>query len=80
MQGLYYFEENKRTSQFSEAELAGKLAEAFPRYKPFAGKDRFPVVYVRADNATEYGKVYGIIKQLSESGFYRVSLMSEAPQ
>lgn len=80
LQGQYYFEENKRTSQFSEAELAGKLAEAFPRYKPFSGKDRFPVVYVRADNATEYGKVYGIIKRLSEAGFYRVSLMSEAPQ
>ena len=80
LQGLYYLEENNRTSTFNENELAGKLAEAFVRYKPFAGKDRFPVVYVRADGATQYGKVYEIIKKLSESGFYRVSLMSEAPQ
>ena len=80
LQGLYYLEENNRTSTFNENELAGKLAETFVRYKPFAGKDRFPVVYVRADGATQYGKVYDIIKKLSESGFYRVSLMSEAPQ
>jgi len=80
LQGLYYLEENNRTSTFNENELAGKLAETFVRYKPFAGKDRFPVVYVRADGATQYGKVYEIIKKLSESGFYRVSLMSEAPQ
>lgn len=80
LQGLYYFEENHRTSTFGEAELGPRLADAFVRYKPFAGKDRFPVVYIRADNATEYGKVYNIIKKLSETGFYRVSLMSEAPQ
>ena len=80
LEGKYYFEENKRTSEFSEAELPTKLAEAFPRYKQFSGKDRFPVVYVRADNSTQYGKVYGIIKELSTAGFYRVSLMSEAPQ
>lgn len=80
LEGKYYFEENKRTSQFSESELPTKLAEAFPRYKQFSGKDRFPVVYVRADNSTQYGKVYGIIKELSTAGFYRVSLMSEAPQ
>lgn len=80
LQGLYYFEENHRTSTFSEAELGPRLADAFTRYKPFAGKDRFPVVYIRADNATEYGRVYNIIKKLSETGFYRVSLMSEAPQ
>jgi len=80
LQGQYYFEENHRTSSFTEAELGARLAESFTRYKQFAGKDRFPVVYVRADNAAEYGKVYGIIKKLSEAGFYRVSLMSEAPQ
>ncbi len=80
LQGLYYLEENNRTSTFNENELGAKLAETFVRYKQFAGKDRFPVVYVRADGATQYGKVYEIIKKLSESGFYRVSLMSEAPQ
>ncbi len=80
LEGKYYFEENKRTSEFSEAELPAKLADSFVRYKQFAGKDRFPVVYVRADNSTQYGKVYGIIKELSNAGFYRVSLMSEAPQ
>lgn len=80
LQGLYYFEENHRTSTFSEAELPAHLEDSYSRYKQFAGKDRFPVVYVRADNATEYGKVYNIIKELSKSGFYRVSLMSEAPQ
>lgn len=78
--GNYYFEENHRTSTFSENELPTRLADAFTRYKQFAGKDRFPVVYLRADNAAEYGRVYNIIKKLTEAGFYRVSLMSEAPQ
>jgi biopolymer transport protein ExbD len=78
--GNFYFEENHRTSTFSEAELPEKLSDAFTRYKQFAGKDRFPVVYLRADNAAEYGKVYNMIKKLTEAGFYRVSLMSEAPQ
>jgi len=80
LQGQYYFEENHRTSTFAEAELPARLQESFLRYKQFSGKDRFPVVYVRADNALEYGKVYTIIKKLAEAGFYRVSLMSEAPQ
>jgi len=80
LQSQYYFEENHRTSTFAESELPAKLADAFTRYKQFAGKDRFPVVYVRADNSVQYGKVYDIIKRLSEAGFYRVSLMSEAPQ
>ena len=80
LQGQYYFEENHRTSTFTEAELPARLQDAFSRYKQFSGKDRFPVVYVRADNAAEYGKVYSIIKKLAETGFYRVSLMSEAPQ
>jgi biopolymer transport protein ExbD len=78
--GNYYFEENHRTATFTEAELPARLADAFTRYKQFAGKDRFPVVYLRADNEAEYGKVYNIIKKLTEAGFYRVSLMSEAPQ
>jgi biopolymer transport protein TolR len=80
LQNQYYFEENHRTSTFTEAELTDRLNDAYGRYKPFAGKDRFPVVYIRADNAAEYGRVYNIIKKLSEVGFYRVSLMSEAPQ
>ena len=80
LQGQYYFEENHRTSTFTANELPVKLADAFTRYKQFSGKDRFPVVYVRADNSTQYGKVYDIIKELSKAGFYRVSLMSEAPQ
>jgi biopolymer transport protein ExbD len=80
LQGQFYFEENHRTSTFAEAELTARLTDAYGRYKQFSGKDRFPVVYIRADNAAEYGKVYNIIKKLSEVGFYRVSLMSEAPQ
>lgn len=80
LQNQYYFEENHRTSTFPEAELTDRLNDAYSRYKPFSGKDRFPVVYIRADNAAEYGRVYNIIKKLSEVGFYRVSLMSEAPQ
>ena len=78
--GNFYFEENHRTSTFTEAELPTRLTDIFSRYKQFSGKDRFPVVYLRADNATEYGKVYNMIKELSKAGFYRVSLMSEAPQ
>ena len=80
LQNQYYFEENHRTSTFPEAELTDRLNDAYSRYKQFSGKDRFPVVYIRADNAAEYGRVYNIIKKLSEVGFYRVSLMSEAPQ
>jgi biopolymer transport protein ExbD len=80
LQGQYYFEENHSTSTFTAAELPSKLATSYLRYKQFSGKDRFPVVYVRADNSVQYGKVYDIIKELSNAGFYRVSLMSEAPQ
>lgn len=80
LQGNFYLEENGKTSNFSEGELPTKLADVYTHYKDFAGKDRFPVVYVRADNASEYGKVYAVIKKLAESGFYRVSLVSEAPQ
>ncbi len=83
LQGQFYFEENNKTSTFSEAELQGRLVEAYQRYEHFtkneATKERFPVVFIRADNATEYGKVYAIIKKLAEVGFYRVSLISEQP-
>ncbi len=79
LQGKFYFEENHHTSSFPETELQGRLQIAYERYKQFAGKPRFPTVYIRADNATEYGKVYAVIKKLAEVGFYRVSLMSEQP-
>ena len=83
LQGQFYFEENHRTTTFSEAELPARLQEAYKRYEHFAKnektKERFPVVFIRADNATEYGKVYAVIKKLAETGFYRVSLMSEQP-
>ena len=83
LQGTFYFEENHRTSSFPEAELQGRLQESYKRYEHFAKnealKERFPVVFIRADNATEYGKVYAVIKKLAEVGFYRVSLISEQP-
>jgi biopolymer transport protein ExbD len=79
--GLFYFEENKTTQTFQNVnELQAGMTQVLPRYKQYAGKDRFPVVYVRADQTVEYGKVYALIKLLGKVGFYKVSLMSEAPQ
>ena len=69
LQGLFYFEENHRTSSFSEAELPARLQEAYTRYKGFSGKDRFPVVYIRADNATEYGKFTRSSRSWPKSAF-----------
>ena len=80
LQGNFYLEELGKTTEFPEDQLPARLADMYTHYQQFAGKDRFPVVYVRADGASEYGKVYAVIKKLSAANFYRVSLVSEAPQ
>ena len=38
------------------------------------------LIYVRADKGVEYGKVVDLISLIGGSGFYKVSLMAEAPQ
>ena len=38
------------------------------------------VVYVRADKSVSYGKVVALLQMVGSAGFYKVSLMSQAPQ
>jgi biopolymer transport protein ExbD len=45
-----------------------------------AQKQADNLVYVRADEGVEYGKVVDLISLVGQSGFYKVSLMAEAPQ
>lgn len=38
------------------------------------------IVYVRADKSVSYGKVVTLLQLVGNAGFYKVSLMSQAPQ
>jgi len=53
--------------------LPAKLAE-------IAAAQPDNVVYVRADQGDQYGKVMDLLQMVGQAGFYKVSLMSEAQQ
>ena len=38
------------------------------------------LVYVRADRSVAYGQVVALLQMVGEAGFYKVSLISQAPQ
>ena len=52
------------------AELSGRL-------KALAEKDPDQIVYVRADKIVPYGQVMALLSVVGQSGFYKISLMSE---
>jgi biopolymer transport protein ExbD len=54
-------------------ELTGRL-------KAIAQTEGDNLVYVRADKGIQYGKVVDLLQVVGAAGFYRVSLMAEAPQ
>lgn len=63
--GLYI-----RDEQVEQAALVGRLAE-------LRAQEGDGVVYVRADRRSPYGDVMAILARVGESGFQRVSLLSQ---
>ena len=51
-----------------------------PKLKTIAQSEGDNLVYVRADKGIQYGKVVELLQVVGAAGFYRVSLMAEAPQ
>jgi biopolymer transport protein ExbD len=54
-------------------------AELDGRLKVLAAKDSDQIVYVRADKTVPYGQVMALLSEVGQSGFYKISLMSEQP-
>lgn len=73
MEGHYYLDSGQHTEEVPFDELPARL-------KDIADKEPDNLVFVRADKGVEYGKVVDLISVVGGSGFYKVSLMSEAPQ
>lgn len=67
--GNYYL----NSKQVSAQQLPQQL-QALARTEPNN------VVYVRADKAIPYGRVVDLLQMVGKAGFYKVSLMSRAPQ
>jgi biopolymer transport protein ExbD len=74
LQGNYYIDTGGgHTEQVTYEELPAKLAA-------IAAVQADNLVYVRADKGALYGKVVDLLAIVGNSGFYKVSLMSEAQQ
>jgi len=58
--------------QVSASDLPAKLAG-------MAQSDPDQIVYVRADKGIPYGQVMTLLGIVGKAGFYKISLMSEAP-
>jgi len=71
--GNYYIDSGQHTENVPFDQMPARLHEI-----ALAEPDN--LVYVRADKAIPYGKVVDLIALVGASGFYKVSLMSEAPQ
>jgi biopolymer transport protein ExbD len=56
------------------------IEDLVPRLKAIAQTEGDNLVYVRADKGIQYGKVVDLLQVVGSAGFYRVSLMAEAPQ
>ena len=61
----------------SDPVAAGQLE---PQLRGIARHQPDNVVYVRADKSVAYGKVVALLQLVGNAGFYKVSLMSQAPQ
>lgn len=51
-----------------------------PQLQDIAKTQPDNIVYVRADKSVSYGKVVALLQLVGSAGFYKVSLMSQAPQ
>jgi len=51
-----------------------------PQLQDIAKTQPDNIVYVRADKTVSYGKVVALLQLVGSAGFYKVSLMSQAPQ
>jgi len=74
LEGNYYIDTGGgHTEQVTYEELPAKL-------QAIAAVQADNLVYVRADKGALYGKVVDLLAIVGNSGFYKVSLMSEAQQ
>jgi TolR protein len=73
LQNHYYLDAGQHSEELPMDQLAARL-------RSLAKSQPDNLVYVRADKGVEYGQVVDLIKTVGESGFYKVSLISEAPQ
>ena len=72
--GNYYIETGGgHSEELTYDQLPAKLAE-------LAAAQPDNLVYIRADQDDQYGKVIDLLQIVGDAGFYRVSLMSEAQQ
>jgi biopolymer transport protein ExbD len=69
----YFINNGPITQQVAQEQLGEAL-------RAIAAKQADNLIYVRADQGVEYGKVVDLISLVGASGFYKVSLMAEAPQ
>jgi biopolymer transport protein ExbD len=69
----FYLDTGQHSEEIPQDQLANRL-------RAIAKTQGDNLVYVRADKGVEYGKVLDLIGMVGNSGFYRVSLMSEAQQ
>ncbi len=73
LQDEYFINNGPLTQQVPLPQLGEAL-------RAIAAKQADNLIYVRADLGVEYGKVVDLITLVGQSGFYKVSLMAEAPQ
>ena len=69
----YFINNGPVTQQVAKEQLGEAL-------RAIASKQADNLIYVRADRGVEYGEVVDLISLVGASGFYKVSLMAEAPQ
>ena len=63
------------TIYIQETEIA--LGELIPKIKAITDNRLDTKIYVRGDEAIDYGKVMGVLGELSGSGFSKVSLITK---
>lgn len=73
LQSHYYLDTGQHSEEIPFDQLPNRL-------RAIAQSQGDNLVYVRADKGVEYGRVLDLIGMVGASGFYRVSLMSEAQQ
>ena len=73
LQDEYFINNGPVTQQVAKEQLGEAL-------RAIASKQADNLIYVRADQGVDYGKVVDLISLVGASGFYKVSLMAEAPQ
>ena len=54
-------------------------AQLDAKLKALANDNPDQIVYVRADKTIPYGQVMGLLGEVGQAGFYKISLMSDQP-